>query len=69
MAVHTTLAGLGREVIGDFLIAAEMCVEHKKPDGSILGYPATLLLLAITDAIGHERNVGRGSTRLEVLRC
>jgi hypothetical protein len=41
MTVHTTFAGLGREVIGEFLIAARMCVDYKKLDGGILGYPAT----------------------------
>jgi hypothetical protein len=38
--------------------AARMCVETRKGDDGILGYPATLLLLSITDAIGHGLDVG-----------
>jgi hypothetical protein len=37
--------------------------------GGILGYPATLLLLCATDAIGHGLLPGNGrSTRLDVLK-
>lgn len=33
----------------------------------MLGYPATLLLLCVLDALGHWLKVGTGHTRLEVL--
>jgi hypothetical protein len=67
MAAHNTIKDLGCEVIEDFLMAARTCVETRKPDGSILGYPATLILLAAMDAIGHGLSVGKGHTRLVVL--
>ena len=69
MAQHQTLKGLGTEIMEDFLAAAKLCVEARKgDDGSILGYPATMLLLSITDAIGHGLDVGSGHTRLVVLK-
>jgi hypothetical protein len=68
MAEHKTIKDLGCEVIEDFLMAAGTCVETRKPDGGILGYPATLILLAVTDAIGHGLDVGSGETRLAVLQ-
>ena len=68
MAKHSTIKGLGCEVIEDFLTAAGTCVETRKADGGILGYPAALILLAVTDAIGHGLNVGSGDTRLAVFQ-
>jgi hypothetical protein len=68
MAEHKTIKSLACEVIEECLIAAGMCVKARKPDGGILGYPATLLLLAVTDAIGHGLDVGSGNTRLRVLK-
>ena len=68
MAEHRTIKDLGCEVMEDFLMAAGICVETRKTDGGILGYPATLILLAVTDAIGHGLDVGSGDTRLAVLQ-
>lgn len=68
MAQHQTIKDLGAEILEDFLIAVRTCVEATKGDGGILGYPAALLLLSITDAIGHGLDVGSGNTRLSVLK-
>ena len=68
MAPPQTIKELGIAIIEDFLVATKMCVETRKVDGGILGYPATLLALSILDAIGHGLKVGSGHTRLAVLR-
>jgi hypothetical protein len=68
MAEHSTIRSLGCEVIEDFLMAAGVCIETRKADGGILGYPGALILLAVTDAIGHGLDVGSGDTRLAVLQ-
>ncbi|HKM72832.1 MAG TPA: hypothetical protein VJX94_22670 [Stellaceae bacterium] len=68
MAQQQTIKGLGTEIVEEFLTAARLCVETRKGDGGILGYPAILLLLSITDAIGHGLDVGSGDTRLAVLK-
>jgi hypothetical protein len=68
MAQQQTIKGLGTEIVEEFLTAAKLCVETRKADGGILGYPAILLLLSITDAIGHGLDVGSGDTRLTVLK-
>ncbi len=55
-------------VIDEYLRAAKICIDTMKPDGSMLGYPATLLLLCATDAIGNGVKSGtNGDTRLDVL--
>jgi hypothetical protein len=40
------------EGIDEYLTAAHMCLDHRKPDGGCLGYPATLLLLCVVNALG-----------------
>jgi hypothetical protein len=55
-------------VIDEYLTAANTCIKTEKPDGGILGYPAALLLLCSTDAIGHGVLDANGDlTRLDVL--
>jgi hypothetical protein len=55
-------------VIDEYLTAADICIKTSKPVGGILGYPATLLLLCATDAIGHGVLPDNGEfTRLDVL--
>jgi hypothetical protein len=55
-------------VIEEYLTAAEMCIKTTKADGRILGYPAVLLLLSATDAIGHGvLPYNQDKTRLDVL--
>jgi hypothetical protein len=53
VAIANNLKDSAIEAIGDYLIAAKMCIDTRKPNGSILGYPAALLLLCATDAIGQ----------------
>lgn len=67
MAVATSLKDLATQVIEQFLVVAQMCVETRTEDGGILGYPAILLLLAAVDAIGHGLKAKGGDTRLSVL--
>jgi hypothetical protein len=52
MAIHDEPAALSVEAIEEYLIAAQMCLEHRKADRGCLGYPATLLLFCIVDALG-----------------
>lgn len=68
MAIHGTLKDLSIAVIDEYLTAAKLCVQTRKYDG-ILGYPATLLLLCVTDAIGHSASlrVKGGDMRFDVL--
>jgi len=40
------------EAINEYLTAAGMCLEFRKPDGGCLGYPSVLLLLCVTNALG-----------------
>src|SRR4051812_49746465 len=40
------------EAIEEYLATAEMCQAAKKTDGGCLGYPATLLLFCIVNALG-----------------
>lgn len=68
MAIANNLKDLAIEAIGDYLVAAKVCVDTRKPNGGILGYPAALLLLCATDAIGHAVLPDNGEfTRLDVL--
>ena len=52
MAIHTEPAGLSVEVIDEYLKASELCLNFRKSDGGCLGYPATLLLFCVVNAIG-----------------
>jgi hypothetical protein len=40
------------EVIEEYLVTVGLCLQHRKPDGGCLGYPATLLLFCVVDALG-----------------
>ena len=68
MAIHDNLKNLSVEVIDEYLIAAKACLDARKADGGVLGYPAMLLLLCVTDAIGHSLTKKGGDTRLGVLK-
>ena len=68
MALHNSIKDLNHEIIEEYLATVEICLAHTKDDGGILGYSATLLLLCITDAIGHGLLEKGGATRLEVLK-
>jgi hypothetical protein len=58
MAIHTDPSTLAEEAIDEYLAAAKACVDSRKPDGGILGYPATLLLFCVVNALGNVlRNV------------
>jgi hypothetical protein len=52
MAIHREVAALPVEVVEEYLIASELCLSHRKEDGGCLGYPATLLLFCVVNAIG-----------------
>jgi hypothetical protein len=52
MASHKKLWTMAVEGIDEYLTAAHMCLDHRKPDGGCLGYPATLLLLCVVNALG-----------------
>jgi len=52
MAIHQELASLSVEAIDEYLKASELCLNSRKGDGGCLGYPATLLLFRVVDAVG-----------------
>lgn len=67
MTTHDNITDLAVESVSECLDAAKLLIDHRKGDGGMMGYAATLLLFSITDAIGHHLNVGTGHIRLEVL--
>jgi hypothetical protein len=52
MAIHQEPAGLSVEAIDEYVRASELCLKFRKSDGGCLGYPATLLLFCVVDALG-----------------
>jgi len=52
MAIHQEPAGLSIEAIDEYLSASELCLNSRKGDGGCLGYPATVLLFCVVNAIG-----------------
>ena len=69
MAIHRNTNDLCVESVSECLESAKLLIDHRKSDGGIMGYAATLLLMSVVDAIGHHLNVGSGHTRLEVLNA
>ncbi len=68
MAAEKSLREQAIGVIDEYLRAADICIKTTKPGDGILGYPAVLLLLCATDAIGHGVLADNGEfTRLDVL--
>jgi hypothetical protein len=53
MAIHQQPAGLSIEAIDEYIRASAWCLDFRKPDGGCLGYPATLLLFCVVDAVGR----------------
>jgi hypothetical protein len=53
MAIHPNTNSLTIEVIEEYLDIAKLCIATKKSDGGIYGYPATLLLFCVIDALGN----------------
>ena len=58
MAIHDNPASLTVEAIDEYLTIAGLCIDRKKNDGGIYGYPATLLLFCIVNAIGKSQRSG-----------
>jgi hypothetical protein len=55
-------------VIDEYLATAKICIDTRKANSGILGYPAALLLLRANDAIGRSLiPTGGKPARLEVL--
>lgn len=61
MSIHGELSALSAEAIEEYLKASELCLEYKKADGGCLGYPATLLLFCVVDALGGFIALDQGS--------
>jgi hypothetical protein len=53
MAIHQKPAGLSVEAIDEYVRASQLCLDFRKRDGGCLGYPATLLLFCVVEAIGR----------------
>jgi hypothetical protein len=68
MAIHDNPTDLAIESISECLDAAKLLIDHRKPDGGMMGYAALLLLFSVTDAIGHHLlKTGDGETWFDVL--
>jgi hypothetical protein len=52
MTLHKSMSSMAAEVIEEYLRTAQFCLEFRKQDGGCLGYPATLLLLCVANALG-----------------
>jgi hypothetical protein len=52
MAVHQDSWALAEEAVDEYLIAAGKCIESRKKDGGMLGFPAALLLLCLVNVLG-----------------
>src|SRR5687768_4802798 len=52
MALHPNAASMTIEAIEEYLLAAKICLGHQKEDGGGLGYPSTLLLFCVVEALG-----------------
>ena len=63
MSIHKDTEGMLKESLIEMLIAADLCIHHRKDDGGCLGYPAAILLLSIADSIGSYH---RGNKSLKI---
>jgi hypothetical protein len=52
MALHTSFETMAIEAIDEYLTASENGLTFEKVGGGSLGYPATLLLFCVTNALG-----------------
>lgn len=52
MAVHENPGRMAMEAIDEYFTASENCLRFRKPDDGCLGYPATLLLFCVINALG-----------------
>lgn len=57
MATHYTIPSLLKETMTEYLVVSDFCVKYRKDEknwgsSGCFGYPATVLLMAIADAIG-----------------
>lgn len=59
MAIHQNTVDLSVEAIDEFIALASLGLEVQKPDGGCLGYPSTLLLFCVIDALNNHLNFER----------
>jgi hypothetical protein len=52
MAIHQNLAEA--DAIDEYIELARIGLNFKKPDGGCLGYPSTLLLFCVIDALSNH---------------
>lgn len=64
MAIHLNANSLTTEVIEEYLDIAKLCIATKKQDGGIYGYPATLLLFCVINALGSSLIAGNEPFRI-----
>ncbi|MGB8032130.1 MAG: hypothetical protein WCF30_20970 [Terracidiphilus sp.] len=64
MSIHLNLNSLTIEAIEEYLAIAKYSVEKRKDDGGIYGWPATLLLFCVIDAIGNGQRTGKEPFRI-----
>jgi len=65
MAIHPNANSITVEAIEEYLEVAKMCIDARKQDGGIYGYPATLLLFCVINALGAS--LLRGNEPFQVL--
>jgi len=52
MALHQTLSTMAVEAVDEYIKAARLSLDFRKQDGGCLGYPSTLLLFCVVNALG-----------------
>jgi hypothetical protein len=52
MALHASFYTMAIDGIDEYLQASQDCLDFAKRDDGVLGFPATLLLFCITNALG-----------------
>lgn len=72
MAIHPTIQSMLRESLVEMFLVAQYCVEYRKDPkiwGSYgcYGYPAAILLFAITDAVGSYVIGGKTREHFNIL--
>ncbi len=61
MALHNDVRSMAVEAVDEYLDIAEHCVNTRKTNDGVYGYPAVLLLFCIIDALGNWLGQGRNT--------
>jgi hypothetical protein len=63
MAINSDLRSMAIEAIDECLATAEHCVNTRKGNGGVYGYPSILLLFCVIDALSNYVGYGKNTFR------